>query len=203
MMTESLKTGLLGKKTYHMYVVEFQKRGLPHTHLALRVTPQPQTTDEIDDIISAEIPPESSNPDDQRYLELVQHHMVHHHTHACLDDEGRCQKKLPKPVVERTYIDSRGYTHYRRRTTRDAYVVPHNRHLLMLGECHINVEVSCTVNLIMYLYKYIFKGADRACSHVGDDVDEIQDYLQARYVDGCVAVMYASVHSLQLCCILG
>ncbi len=61
MMMESLKKGLLGKKTYHMYVVEFQKRGLPHAHLALRVTPQPQTTDQINDIISAEIPPESSN----------------------------------------------------------------------------------------------------------------------------------------------
>ncbi len=28
-MMESLKTGVLGKKIYHMYVVEFQKRGLP------------------------------------------------------------------------------------------------------------------------------------------------------------------------------
>ncbi len=141
-----------------MYVVEFQKRGVPHAHLALQVTPQPQTTDQIDDIVSAEIPPESSNPDDQRYRELV-YHMVHHHTPACLDDEGRCRKQFPKPVVEKTYIDTWGYTHYRRRTTRDAYVVPHNRHLLMLGECHVNVEVSCMVNLIMYLYKYIFKGA--------------------------------------------
>ncbi len=79
-MMESLKTGLLGEKIYHMYVVEFQKRGLPHAHLALRVTPQPQTTDQIDDIVSAEIPPESSNPDDQRYHKLVQHHMVHRHT---------------------------------------------------------------------------------------------------------------------------
>ncbi len=41
----------------------------------------------------------------------------------------------------------------------------------------------------MYLYKYIFKGPDRARYHVGDSVDEIQDYLQARYVDGCVGVI--------------
>ena len=41
-------------------------------------------------------------------------------------------------------------------------VVPHKRHLLLLAESHLNVEVSCTVSLIMYLYKYIFKGPDRA-----------------------------------------
>ncbi len=77
--------GLLGEKIYHMYVVEFQKQGLPHAHLALRVTPQPQTTDEIDDIISTEIPSKSSNPDDQRYREQVLHHMVHRHTQCtCL-----------------------------------------------------------------------------------------------------------------------
>jgi len=52
----------------------------------------------------------------------------------------------------------------------------------MLGDCHINVEVSCTVNLIMYSYKCIFKGPDHAQYHVRDSVDEIQDYLQARYV---------------------
>ncbi len=81
-MMDSLKKGLLGKKIYHIYIVEIQKRGLPHAHLALRVTPQPQTTNKIDDIVSAEIPPESSNRNDQRYRELVLHHLVHRH--ACL-----------------------------------------------------------------------------------------------------------------------
>lgn len=71
-------------------------------------------------------------------------HMVHRHTPAC--EEGRCRKKFPKPVVETTYIDERGgYTHYRQRMPQDAYVMPHNHHLLILGKCHINVEVSCTV----------------------------------------------------------
>ena len=84
--------------------------------------------------------------------------MVHHHTRACLNDNGACQKNFPKPLVERTYIDDRGYVH----SEEDRMVVPHNRHLLLLAESHFNVEVSCTVNLIMYLYKYIFKRPDRA-----------------------------------------
>ena len=181
-LVDALRRGLLGRKVYLMYVVEFQKRGLPHAHLALRVTPQPQTSDDIDDIVSAEVPPVSSEADDQRYRELVLRHMVHHHTQACRDDEGRCRKKFPKPIVDRTHTDDRGYVHYRRRTAADTYVVPHNRHLLLLCDSHVNVEVSCTVNLIMYLYKYIFKGPDRARYEVGDVVDEIHDYIQARYV---------------------
>ena len=88
--------------------------------------------------------------------------MVHHHTRACLDDNGRCRKNFPKPLVERTYIDDQGYVHYWRCSREDQMVVPHNRHLLLLVESHFNVEVSCTVILIMYLYKYIFKGPDRA-----------------------------------------
>jgi hypothetical protein len=186
-LMEALRKGLLGRKIYLMYVVEFQKRGLPHAHVALRVTPQPQTTDHIDDIISAEVPPDSPDPDDQRYRQLVLRHMVHRHTQACLDDDGRCQKKFPKPVVEKTYTDERGYVQYRRRTPEDVYVVPHNRHLLMFWDGHMNVELSCTVNLIMYLYKYIFKGPDRARYHVGDTMDEIRDYIQARYVYICIS----------------
>ena len=184
---EALRNGLLGRKVYVMYVVEFQKRGLPHAHIALSVTPQPQTTEQIDDIISAETPPESTDKEDQRYRELVLRHMVHGHTKACRDEEGHCRKKFPKPVTETTYTNDRGYTHYRRRTPQDTKIVPHNRHLLLLGESHINVEVSCTVNLIMYLYKYIFKGPDHARYSVGDSVDEIQDYLKARYLSASEA----------------
>ena len=54
----------IGQKIYLLYIVEFQKRGLPHAHLALRVEPQPLTTDEIDEVISAEVPPQSEDSDD-------------------------------------------------------------------------------------------------------------------------------------------
>ena len=86
--------------------------------------------------------------------------MVHHHTPACKKESTAtdtvCSKGYPKPLVERTFIDDRGYVQYRRRTEQDRWVVPHNRHLLLLADCHFNVEVSSTVNLIMYLYKYMY-----------------------------------------------
>ena len=153
---------LLGRKIYLLYVIEFQKRGLPHAHIALRVEPQPKRMDEIDQVISAEVPPLSDNLDDQQYRQLVLRHMVHHHTLACLNDKQQCKKGFPKPLVANTYIDDSGYVHYQRRSEEDQWVMPHNRHLLLKAESLFNVEVSCTVNLIIYLYKYIFKGPDRA-----------------------------------------
>ena len=42
------------------------------------------------------------------------------------------------------------------------FVIPYNPVLLLLFECHINVEIVCDINLIKYLFKYIFKGGDRA-----------------------------------------
>ena len=40
-----------------------------HAHLVLRVEPQPQITDEIDQVISPEVLPESDDSEDQRYRE--------------------------------------------------------------------------------------------------------------------------------------
>ena len=44
------------------------------------------------------------------------------------------------------------------------WVVPYNLVLLMRYNCHINVEICCSIKSVMYLYKYIYiyKGHDRA-----------------------------------------
>ncbi|KAG8227915.1 hypothetical protein J437_LFUL011843 [Ladona fulva] len=47
---------LFGKVIYVMYVIEFQKRGLPHAHIALKVQGEPKTTADIDSFIRATIP---------------------------------------------------------------------------------------------------------------------------------------------------
>jgi len=48
----------LGKVVSHLYVVEFQKRGLPHAHilLILENKDKPKTTEDYDKIVSAELP---------------------------------------------------------------------------------------------------------------------------------------------------
>lgn len=48
-----------------MYTIEFQKRGLPHVHLLLFLHPDNKypSSDEIDQIISAEIPSQQDDPE--------------------------------------------------------------------------------------------------------------------------------------------
>ena len=51
---------------------------------------------------------------------------------------------------------------YRRDTPEDAWVVSYMPALTKLMECHINIDVCFTVNIFMYLYKYLFKGPDHS-----------------------------------------
>ncbi|GKC48027.1 DNA helicase [Tanacetum coccineum] len=59
-----------------LYTIEFQKRGLPHCHSLLWVTPicKIQTDIDIDKYISAELPYPIQDPDDHRIItELMMH----------------------------------------------------------------------------------------------------------------------------------
>ncbi|CAD6928034.1 unnamed protein product, partial [Tilletia controversa] len=56
----------------------------------------------------------------------------------------------------------------------------------------MNVEVCTAISAVKYLYKYIFKGPDQVTITTDAEgnatVDEITDYLKARYVSPCEAV---------------
>ncbi len=47
------------------------------------------------------------------------------------------------------------------------WVVPYNSYLSLLFNCHINVEVYTFVAIVKYLYKYVYKGHNRAQVDVG------------------------------------
>jgi hypothetical protein len=73
--------------------------------------------------------------------------------------------------------------------------VPYNRYLSLRYNCHINVEVCINVASIKYLYKYAYKGGDRAAAAVTNDPNsstqyrnEIQQYLDARYLSAGEAI---------------
>uniref|UniRef100_A0A453QN98 ATP-dependent DNA helicase n=1 Tax=Aegilops tauschii subsp. strangulata TaxID=200361 RepID=A0A453QN98_AEGTS len=53
--------------------------------------------------------------------------------------------------------------------------------------CHINVEVCSSIKAVKYLYKYIYKGHDRASFRIDQpdadgNIDEIKKYVDARWV---------------------
>ncbi|KAL6219764.1 hypothetical protein ACLB2K_007523 [Fragaria x ananassa] len=62
------------------------------------------------------------------------------------------------------------------------WVVPYSPWLLLRYDCHINVEVCESIKSVKYLYKYVYKGPDRAAMQVQSDLDndEIRQFVDAR-----------------------
>ncbi|KAL6575510.1 hypothetical protein OROHE_000887 [Orobanche hederae] len=203
---------IFGSTRAVIYTVEFQKRGLPHAHILLflkrdRKTP---TADDVDQIISTEIPDQVAHP---RLYELVSTHMMHGpcsssgNEKACMK-KGKCTRRFPKRYFDRTTVDDDGYPIYKRRDNGyivnksgvildNRFVVPHNPLLLMRYQAHINVEWCNQFRSIKYLFKYINKGNDRVTATISQEnndivgeqhVDETQNYYNCRYVSPCEAV---------------
>nr|XP_020179428.2 uncharacterized protein LOC109765053 [Aegilops tauschii subsp. strangulata] len=67
------------------------------------------------------------------------------------------------------------------------WVVPYNPYLLRMFNCHINVEVCSSIKAVKYLYKYIYKGHDKASFSIDQpdadgNIDEIKRYVDARWI---------------------
>ena len=85
------------------------------------------------------------------------------------------------------------YPSYRRRENQASFskgtarmdnrdVVLFNPYLAKRFDAHINVEVTSSIRPVKYMFKYTFKGHDRANVELGSAPDEIQAHLDARYV---------------------
>ncbi|PWZ34005.1 hypothetical protein Zm00014a_020355 [Zea mays] len=197
------KHDILGKVRAYVYVVEFQKRGLPHAHFLLIMQRKYKLTcpEQYDLLISAEIP-------DKKYPELrkmVIKHMMHGPCGSlnpicpCTKGRASCKNHYPRPFCDTTLQGKDSYPVYRRRDDGrkekvrgfeldNRWVVPYNPYLLRLFNCHINVEACGSIKAVKYMFKYIYKGHDRAsvvmrdASKADDDVDEIKQYRDARWV---------------------
>ncbi|KAH7544828.1 hypothetical protein FEM48_Zijuj01G0027600 [Ziziphus jujuba var. spinosa] len=120
--------------------------------------------EDIDKIISVEIPDEANDPE---YYVVIKNLMMHgpcgslRKNSPCILD-GRCTKYFPKRYVDCTTIDEDGYPIYRRRDNGrkiekngialdNRYVVPHNRYLLLKYGAHMNVEWCNQSRSIKYI----------------------------------------------------
>lgn len=197
-----------------VYTVEFQKRGLPHSHTLTWLTAQSDEPSPafIDVLICAEIPDIAA---DKFGFGLVDEFMIHgpcgeyNPSCPCMKD-GRCSKGYPKKFCDATTIDDDGYPIYRRRddgrfvvkngvSLDNRWVVPYNPGLLKKFQAHINVEWCNKTYLIKYLFKYINKGSDctmftfrnsssgQAEAHAPNSagIDEIMQYIKSRYLSIC------------------
>jgi hypothetical protein len=159
---------------------EFQKRGLPHSHILVWQMQgiSPVTPPDIDNDISAELPDPSVDP---LGFSLVQEFMMHgpcgdtNPKSPCMNN-GVCSKHFPKPYRLEASYDSDGFPLYQRRENGivawkglvnldNHWVMPHNLNVLKKYQCHINIEACNETYLVKYLFKYTNKGFD--CARIG------------------------------------
>nr|GEX03722.1 hypothetical protein [Tanacetum cinerariifolium] len=66
------------------------------------------------------------------------------------------------------------------------WVVPYNPALLMMFNCHINVEVCSSIKSVKYVFKYVYKGHDKQVVNVDKEgeqvVNEIKRFQDTRYI---------------------
>lgn len=194
------KNHIFGATVCHMSTIEWQKRGLPHAHILIWLQRKIQP-DEIDLIISAEIPNKEEDP---LLYEIVSKHMIHgpcgeYNSRSPCMVNGKCNKRFPRSFTVHTQSDNDGYPLYRRRSPEDGghiavlgrhsdtqvdnrWVVPHSPVLSRCFSAHINVEYCHSVKAIKYITKYVNKGNDRATFTVQNDCNEIEKYINGRYL---------------------
>ena len=131
LMNDLLKGNIFGKIVAYLWVIEFQKRGLPHVHMLLILDKEdvPKTANEVDKMVCAELPP---NPSEegisqeekakrQPLWDIVVNTMIHGPCNAdhCIK-KGVCTKGFPKAFQKKTVLDEeRSYPIYQRRSTQD------------------------------------------------------------------------------------
>uniref|UniRef100_A0AC35GIV3 Helitron helicase-like domain-containing protein n=1 Tax=Panagrolaimus sp. PS1159 TaxID=55785 RepID=A0AC35GIV3_9BILA len=184
------KEGYFGKCKAHVYTIEFQKRGLPHAHILVTLEGDYK----------------------MRTAEVITLHMIHGPCGPRCEKDGKCSIHFPHEFQEETTLDEDGYPSYARPdngitvtktsgfVVDNRYVVPHCPNLLLLLNCHINVEVVSSIKAVKYLYKYIFKGHDSAAIKIVDGTvvyDECESFLDSRYMgaaEACWRILGYELH---------
>ena len=219
LLKDLLKDQVFGRVIAYMYTIEFQKRGLPHAHILLILAHKDKLhgAKDYDKIVCAELPDPEKEPD---LFRLVTTFMIHNpcgrHTNQPCMKNGCCKANYPKDFQSYTQSNDDGYPLYQRRQTTQGgfafkkkkhkdhviidnrWVVPYNPYLLEKYEAHINVEVCCSVLAIKYLYKYIYKGHDKATITLSiNKIDEVQSYIDSLYISGneaCWKILVFKMH---------
>jgi len=192
-MDDIIKRQVFGRVKGYMWVIEFQKRGLPHAHclVILESKDAPVSPEDFDEFVSAEIPDPVAEP---HLFELVMKHQIH----VCGDrvrgkpccKEGHCTKGFPKSHVKRTIKVDNEYPKYMRRSVKDGGqkvirnegqekeytvtngdVIPYNPAALLRVQSHFCAEICSSISAVKYIFKYMLKGPD----HISYKLAPVQD----------------------------
>ena len=214
-LLEKIKNGALGFHISHCYSIEFQKRGLVHAHILIFLHPNCSPTrnsSEYDELVSAEIPDEKTHP---KLYDLVKKYMVHgpcSRRANCLMSNGCCKKFFPKDFCDYTQYQENSYPKYKRPNNGryfwhekypafcvdNRWIIPYNPAILLAWEGHANIESVVNIEVIEYLFKYLFKGRDKGMAQFEDvaKVLEIDDFIDGYWFGACEAVWQLLGHRI-------
>ena len=175
-----------------LWVVEFQKHGLPHVQILIFLADadRPMTPEQVDRIVSAELPPSPfevgiSDEEKVRHQPLWDNlltNMIHgpcgaYNPHSPCMENGTCTKHFPKLFKSRIIDDVEtshpvyqhcspnkggGSTLKDGKTIDNSWFVPYNPYLSLRYGSHTNLEICVTAMASKYLYKLLTKGPDHA-----------------------------------------
>lgn len=208
---KDIKHGVLGTYKAHVSVIEFQKRGAPHAHTLVWLKDFDHTPQNVDNVISSEIPPRGEEGTPERDLhELVMKLMIHgpcgqgyNGNFGCVKGGKPCSKDYPKDFSSNTTAGDDTFVKTRRRSPSEGghvgtkkrsmieidnrWVVPYNIYFLLKYRSHINVENCNAVQAVKYLFLYHFKGEDMVTIEDEDMSDEVKKFTTQRYISACYA----------------
>ena len=112
------KREIFGSVKSYIYVIEFQKKGLPNFHILLILNNDSKfrTAQDVDKVISAQIPDPNEYP---LAYKTVINSMIHGRCgnlnliSSCMKN-GLCSKKYPRAFTETTILHKNGYPIYKR-----------------------------------------------------------------------------------------
>ncbi|XP_022849873.1 uncharacterized protein LOC111371960 [Olea europaea var. sylvestris] len=195
------KNKIFGSATAYIFVIEFEKRGLPHAHFLIILDHASKiiASKSIDKFVSAEIPDRQTYP---HLYSVVVAHMIHgpcgilNPTNACMNRNKQCISHFPKDYTTETFLREFSYPKYRRvnngrkvkvrgQWLDNRWIVPYNPYLLAKFNCHINIEICSTIKAVKYLYKYVYKGHNRIGFSIHFEehvVDKIKNFQTTRWI---------------------
>ena len=109
--------------------------------------------------------------------------------------DGKCSKRFLKPFCKKTIREEGRYPIYCRRddgkavlkpckrqgapiALNNCWVVPYSPYLSKRYNTYINVELCSSLKAMKYLYKYFYKGPDKAMTEVSINTDTINEVRQ-------------------------
>ena len=189
---KAIQDGFLGEQCCVAYVVEFQKRGLPHAHIAIALKDEwkLKSGKEVDLMVSAEIPDPEKHPKLHKIITLNNIHVCKCQADdptSCIVD-GICKKGFPFPLRNDTILVDSAYPLYRRRNkhpttivkrgrmirVNDGMIVPFNPALSLLLDCHCNIQACSQIFHFKYFFKYLTKNAEAQIFYPNDPAKTAQ-----------------------------